>query len=466
VCGTGMGALAGMLMDEGFCVTGSDANVYPPMSTFLEEKGIKVINGYAAKNLDHNPDLVIIGNAVSKDNPEAVAVEQRGLYYCSFPQAMNRFFCDWRAPVLVTGTHGKTTTSALVAWILAAVGLDPSFMIGGILHNFKSNHKVGAGPHIVIEGDEYDTAFFDKRPKFVHYTPQHTILTSVEFDHADIYADFDAVKAAFSTLVQNLPEQSLLVACGDDPVVMETAKKARCWVATYGSNPGNAWQLASYKTEPPWSHFEVKLRGQAFASFKTKLMGDYNLKNALAAIAVAHDLRIPEEGIAAALETFEGVARRQTVRGIVNGITLMDDFAHHPTAVKETLKGVKPFFPKGRVIAIFEPRTNTSRRNIFQDVYPKAFEQADIIIAAKPPLQEKIPFEQRFSSSKLVDDLMKQGKKAYYLESADQIAGFAASIARPGDLILVMSNGGFDNIHQKILKALDGLYENSKVVQD
>jgi UDP-N-acetylmuramate: L-alanyl-gamma-D-glutamyl-meso-diaminopimelate ligase len=460
-----MGALAGMLMDEGFVVTGSDANVYPPMSTFLKEKGICVINGYDAKNLAHNPDLVIIGNAISKDNPEAVAVERNGLCYCSFPQAMNRFFCDWRAPVLVTGTHGKTTTSALVAWILAAVGLDPSFMIGGILANFKSNHKVGKGPHIVIEGDEYDTAFFDKRPKFVHYTPQHTILTSVEFDHADIYADFAAVKAAFSTLVQNLPEQSLLVACGDDPVVKDMAQKAPCWVVTYGSSPENVWQLESYNTEPPWSHFSINLRGKHFASFRTRLMGAYNLKNALAAIAVAHDMRIPEEGIAAALETFEGVARRQTVRGVVNRVTVMDDFAHHPTAVRETIKGVRPFYSSGRIIAVFEPRTNTSRRNIFQNDYPNAFGQADMIIVAKPPLLEKIAPEQRFSSSKLVDDLKKQGKNAYYMEGADKIALFAADAARPGDLILVMSNGGFDNIHEKILTALENRFNKGKGAQ-
>ena len=454
ICGTGMGALAGMLKEAGYRITGSDANVYPPMSTFLESRGISVIKGFSADNLAHNPDLVVIGNAVSKDNPEAVAVMEKGLHYCSFPQALDRFFASQKTPIMVTGTHGKTTTSSLIAWLIAAVGLDPTFMIGGILANFQSNHQVGTGPYMVIEGDEYDTAFFDKGPKFLHYTPSRTVLTSIEFDHADIFRDLDHVKSAFTSLVKTLPKESLLVFHDADGNIRDILPQADCWLTPYGFGGRSPWQLGEIKTEPPHTHMEIFRRGAFYAKFKVALMGRHNALNCLAAIAVADDLRIPVEGIAAGLETFKGVARRQQVRGVKNNITVMDDFAHHPTAVRETLMAVKPFYQKGRVVAVFEPRTNSSRRNVFQDVYPAVFDDADIICIPQPALLEKIPPEERFSSEKLVDDLKARGKDAHFFADTQGIIDFLAKTLEPNDLALIMSNGGFDNIHQRLLDAL------------
>ncbi len=454
VCGTGMGALAGMLKDSGYHVTGSDANVYPPMSTFLQQKGIAVARGFSADNLSYGPDLVVVGNAVSRDNPEAVAVMEKGLCFCSFPQAMNRFFAEGKTPLLVTGTHGKTTTSALLAWIIAAVGLDPTFMIGGILENFSSNHQVGTGAYVVIEGDEYDSAFFDKRPKFVHYTPSRTILTSVEFDHADIYKDLDSVKSAFSGFVSGLAEESLLVYQDADPNIQSILDGSSCWKASYGKNKRSPYRLGKVRFDPPFSCFEVFRREELLGDFKVPLMGEHNVMNCLAAIAVADDLRIPVDAILVALEKFKGIRRRQQVRGVKNQITVMDDFAHHPTAVRETLKAVRPFYEQGRVIAVFEPRTNSSRRNIFQDVYPSCFDSADIVCVRRPPMLEKIPEEERFSSEKLVSELIDKGRDAHFFPDTETIISFIKKHAQPKDLVIVMSNGGFDNIHERLLESL------------
>jgi UDP-N-acetylmuramate: L-alanyl-gamma-D-glutamyl-meso-diaminopimelate ligase len=454
VCGTGMGALAGMLKKAGYTVTGSDKNVYPPMSTFLAEKGIPVFDGFSAKNLDPPPDLAVIGNAVRRENPEAVAVMEQGLPFCSFPQALQRFFCMDKAPLLVAGTHGKTTTSALLAWIVATVGLDPTFMVGGILKNLNTNCHVGTGRHVVIEGDEYDTAFFDKGPKFLHYIPSHVILTSVEFDHADIYKDFEAVKGAFRRLASGLPDSSLLIYKDGDPNVAEVVREAKCWKTPYGDQPSSPWRLGEIRVEPPWTRFTVLRRGEVFGEFKTPLMGRHNLWNALGAIAVADDLRIPPEGIAQALETFDGVRRRQEVRGVRRGVTVMDDFAHHPTAVRETLAAVRPYYPGARVLAVFEPRTNTSKRNVFQGVYPEAFSQADLVCVREAPGVEKIAPEERFDARKLVEDIRALGREALYFPDTDRIVEFLKKEAREGDLVLIMSNGGFDNIHARLLEGL------------
>lgn len=454
ICGTGMGALAGMLKESGYLVTGSDANVYPPMSTFLAQKGISVTQGFSPDNLSHNPDLVVIGNAVSADNPECMAIMEKGLFFCSFPQALNRFFASEKNPLLITGTHGKTTTASILAWIIAAVGLDPTFMIGGILANFKSNHHVGTGPYMVIEGDEYDTAFFDKGPKFLHYTPSRTILTGIEFDHADIFDDIAQVKAAFSKMVMNLPKESLVVYYDDDPNIDEVLKKAQCWTTSYGFKEKSPWRVKDIIIKPPFSIFEVFRRGEFYAKFKVPLMGRHNILDCLAVIAVADDLRIPAEGIGAGLETFKGIFRRQQVRGVKNQITIMDDFAHHPTAVRETIKAVRPFYTKGRIVAVFEPRTNSSRRNVFQDIYPNVFDDADIICIRKPPFLEKVPANERFSSEKLVEDLAARGKDAHYFPDTDAIIQYLVKTLEPGDLVLIMSNGGFDDIHERLLGSL------------
>ncbi len=454
VCGTGMGALASMLKELGYEVTGSDQNVYPPMSTFLMEKGIQIAAGYKAENVEYGPDLVVVGNAVGKDNPEVLKIQEMGLNFCSMPQALNRFVAKGKKTILATGTHGKTTTCSLLAWVIHEAGLDPSFMIGGILRNFNSNYRLGKGDYMVIEGDEYDTAFFDKGPKFLHYKPHIAVLTSVEFDHADIFRDLDHVKSAFDSFIKGLPSSSTLIAYDANSNVTELAKGRECEVEKYGRENNSMWQLGAVTADPPWSVFEVLKEGKEFGTFRGRIMGEHNLLNTLATIASADRLGISIEDIQKALETFESPKRRQEVRGVKNGITVMDDFAHHPTAVKETVKAVKPFYIAGRLIAVFEPRTNSSMRNVFQDVYPDSFDSADIVCVRKPPFPKKIPVSERFSSERLVEDLKNREKDAHYFEETDSIIEFLVKEAKAGDVVLVMSNGGFDNIHERLLESL------------
>jgi UDP-N-acetylmuramate: L-alanyl-gamma-D-glutamyl-meso-diaminopimelate ligase len=454
VCGTGMGALACMLRDLGYDVTGSDQKIYPPMSHFLAQKGIKMYDGFREDNVYYEPDLVIVGNAVSKDNPEVREMLRRGLSYCSMPQALNRFVAAGKQTLLVSGTHGKTTTCSILAWMLYEAGYDPSFMIGGILKNFDSNYRLGKGAYFVVEGDEYDTAFFDKGPKFLHFHPQMAVLTSVEFDHADIFKDLDHVKEIFGSFVSALPESSTLIAFDGEQNVTEVTANHHCRIEHYGQKGGSPWRLGSVSFEPPWTVFEVYKNNEAFGRFKTKLFGEHNLLNALADIAIADGLNIPVDVIAKALQTFEGIKRRQEIRGYKKEITVMDDFAHHPTAVRETVRAVKSVISDGRLIAVFEPRTNTSMRSVFQNEYPGVFEPADIICIRKPPLLEKIPAGQRFSSEQLVEDLKNNGKDAHYFPDTDSILDFLLLTTRPGDIVLIMSNGGFDNIHERLLDNL------------
>ena len=459
ICGTGMAALAGMLKDQGFTVSGSDRKIYPPMSDFLAQKKIFVADGFSPENVSDNPDLVVIGNAVSRDNPEVMETLRRGLNFCSMPQAVNHFGVAHKKTLLIAGTHGKSTTSSILTWILYQAGqcdvkFDPSYFIGGILKNFNSNYRLGRGSYMVIEGDEYDTAFFDKGPKFLHYDPLIAVLTSVEFDHADIFRDLDHVMQTFDRFLSRLSSDSLLLVYDGDDNIARLVKGKHCDISSYGLNPDSTWHLKRFFVQPPWTTFEVYRQGRPYGHFKTRLMGRHNLMNTLAAIAAAVRLDVPRQAIATALETFEGVKRRQEVRGIKNNITIIDDFAHHPTAVKETLCALKPFCTGGRLIAVFEPRTNSSMRKVFQDVYPSVFDPADVICIRKPPLLHKIPPNERFSSEVLVADLNARGKNAIYFSDTDLIVDYLAGHARPGDHILVMSNGAFDNIHEKLLKAL------------
>jgi UDP-N-acetylmuramate: L-alanyl-gamma-D-glutamyl-meso-diaminopimelate ligase len=454
VCGTGMGALACMLKDLGFEVTGSDQKVYPPMSVFLKQKGIQIKDGFKADNLSHAPDLVIVGNAISRDNPEVEELHRLGLNFCSMPQALNRFVAAGKHTLLVSGTHGKTTTSSILAWILYEAGFDPSYMIGGLVKNFDSNYRLGSGAYFVVEGDEYDTAFFDKGPKFQHFQPQWAVLTGVEFDHADIFNDLNHVKAIFKKFVSGLPGSSTLLAFDRDLNVTEVIDHHQCRIERYGQQAGSPWRLGSVSAIPPWTVFEVTKNDQSFGTFKTRLYGEHNLLNALACIAIADGLDIPVNVIAAALQTFEGIKRRQEVRGQKRQITVLDDFAHHPTAVRETVRAVKSVVSGGRLIAVFEPRTNTSMRSVFQDEYSTVFDPADIICIRKPPLLSKIPSGQRFSSRQLVDDLKSRGKDAHYFPDTETILEFLLSNARPQDFVLIMSNGGFENIHERLLEKL------------
>jgi UDP-N-acetylmuramate: L-alanyl-gamma-D-glutamyl-meso-diaminopimelate ligase len=327
-------------------------------------------------------------------------------------------------------------------------------MIGGILKNFDSNYRLGNGPYFVVEGDEYDTAFFDKGPKFLHFQPQMAVLTSVEFDHADIFHDLEHVKEIFSGFVSALPGSSLLLAFDGEQNVTEVIAKHHCRIERYGEKATSPWRLGSVSTEPPWTVFEVFKNNERFGRFKTKLFGEHNLLNALAVIAIADGLNIAMDVIAEALQTFEGIKRRQEIRGQKRQITVMDDFAHHPTAVRETVRAVKSVVSTGRLIAVFEPRTNTSMRSVFQKEYAGVFDPADIICIRKPPLLNKIPSGQRFSSEKLVADLKIRGKDAHYFPDTDAIIDFLLITAKPGDLVLIMSNGGFDNIHQRLLENL------------
>ena len=454
VCGTGMGALACMLKDLGYDITGSDQKVYPPMSRFLEQKGIRLSSGFCEDNIEYGPDLVVVGNAVTRDNPEARKMLDMGLSFCSMPQAINRFVAKGKQTILVAGTHGKTTTASLAAWILYHAGCDPSFFIGGILNNFESNYHLGNGNYMVVEGDEYDTAYFNKVPKFVHYAPALAVLTGVEFDHADIYKDMDHVVDVFNGFVKNLSAESTLFAYDGDETVTGLLGSGTCRMAPYGTGSKSAWSLGAVEVAPPWTHFEIFKHGVRFGRFKTKLFGQHNLLNTLAAVAISDALEIPKGVISEALAAYAGVKRRQEIRGQRRGITVMDDFAHHPTAVRETVKAVKQFYSDGRLVAVFEPRTHASMRTIFQDVYPDAFDAADLICIRHPPMLEKIPADDRFSSEKLVGDLKRRGKDAHFFQDTGAVIEFLVREARAGDILLIMSNGGFDNIHERLLELL------------
>ena len=454
VCGTGMGALAAALKEMGYGVTGSDANVYPPMSTFLAERGIAVNQGFCASHLAYGPDLVIVGNAVKKDNPEAVYALEAGLPYCSMPQAVNHFLAGDRQTVVVCGTHGKTTTASMAAWLLASAGCDPSFMIGGIVSNFSSNYRVGNGPYMVIEGDEYDTAFFDKGAKLLHYRPDVVIWTGAEFDHADIFDDIEQIRSVFRAYFLQMRPDQTLVAYGADAAADRLLAGLGCRVQTYGIRAEDHWRIGAESTAPGKNAFSLFCREKRFGRFEMTPAGAHNRLNAGAAVAAAANLGLSAAQISEGLQSFAGVRRRQEIRGVAGGVTVIDDFAHHPTAVRETIAAIRWAYPQSRLIAVFEPRTNTSMRNVFQQVYPDCFDNADLICIRKASLLHKVPEGQRFSSLQLAADLRKKGKHAHCFDDTGKIVDFVADTAKAGDVVLVMSNGGFDNIHESLLEAL------------
>jgi len=454
ICGTGMASLAGMLKHKGYQVTGSDQNVYPPMSLFLEQLSIPVMSGYSPENLSPTPDLVIVGNVITRLNIEAVELSRLKLPYLSFPQALKHFAFKTKRSVVISGTHGKTTTSSLAAWVLEKAGMDPGFMIGGIPLNFRSNFKLGKGDCFLIEGDEYDTAFFDKGPKFLHYDPWVTILTSIEFDHADIYRDLDHVIENFRKLIRLIPQEGLLIANSDDPVVMAEINGATCPVITYGFSDKACFTATDVFVEDAFTRLTVLKDGKKYLSVSTPMYGNHNISNLLSVIALADFLGIPAKPLADAAETFEGIKRRQELIGEKQGVLILDDFAHHPTAVRETIEAVKEKYKGRRLIAVFEPRSNSSRRNIFQHQYASAFEAADLVMIPEPPMMEKIPQEERFSSKRLTEDLGKKEKPAFYFSDTNQLLEAMVSESRPNDIFLIMSNGGFDNIHRRLLERL------------
>jgi UDP-N-acetylmuramate: L-alanyl-gamma-D-glutamyl-meso-diaminopimelate ligase len=454
ICGTAMASLAGMLKQRGFIVTGSDQNIYPPMSDFLEGLAIPVQKGYRPENLSPRPDLVILGNVISRQNPEAVELGLLNIPYISMPQAFGEFAFKDKASIVISGTHGKTTTSSLASHVLEKAGLDPGFMIGGIVKNFQSSFKLGKGPYFVIEGDEYDTAFFDKGPKFLHYMPKIVILTSIEFDHADIFRDLNHVIETFRRLVAIIPSEGILIANRDDRIVMAEAQRARCRVITYGLNEGADWGALNITTREGATGFDVMKNGKHYLSLVTPMYGDYNISNLLSIVALAEHFNIDRSVLYNACMDFKGVKRRQEIRGEKRGILVLDDFAHHPTAVKKTIEAVKKRYDGRRLLAVFEPRSNSSRRNIFQEQYGLAFDKADLVFIPDPVLMEKIPTGERFSSEKLVESLNKRHVNARHFNDSQHLLDAVIREARKGDVILIMSNGSFDNIHDRLLEGL------------
>lgn len=463
ICGTAMASLAGLLKDKGYKVTGSDSNPYPPMSTQIESLGIKIQKPYSKNNLNPKPDFVIIGNVISANNEEAQEAMNLDIPYCSLPQAMGEFIIDDRVSYVISGTHGKTTTTSLMSWVLDQAGFEPGFLIGGIAKNFSQSFRnprnaqgVAKTENVfVIEGDEYDTAYFDKVPKFIHYRPRNVVLTSVEFDHADIYADFAAVKVAFIRLMKLIPENGNFVFWGDDANVREVAEHCKIKNKfSYGFESKNDFICKIVEETEGYTKFSVTHKNEKLADFVTTMTGRYNILNATAVVAQAYANQLPLDAVMKGLSTFAGVKRRQDILGEPGGILVIEDFAHHPTAVKETVLAIQNKYKSRKVFSVFEPRSATSRRKVFQKDYVDAFSEGHEVIIAEAFDQGKIAETDRFSSAELVADLRSSGKSAQVMASADEIVKYLKATAKPKDVILIMSNGGFDGIYQKLFAAL------------
>jgi UDP-N-acetylmuramate: L-alanyl-gamma-D-glutamyl-meso-diaminopimelate ligase len=459
ICGTAMASLAGMLKQRSFNVTGSDAAAYPPMSDFLASLGISVAQPFAAENLKPVPDLVIVGNAISRGNVELEHVLDQRIPFQSLPQILHDEFLRGRDVIAVAGTHGKTTTTSMASWIFDVAGRRPSFLIGGIAENFQSSFRVNDGENFVIEGDEYDTAFWDKGPKFLHYFPDSVILTSVEFDHADIYRDLQAVKIAFKRLVNLVPRRGKIIAWDGSRNVDECLAKAFCPVERYGFSEKSEWRIVDVKYEPLRTTWRVLRNGEAWADLEFALAGEYNVLNATAAAAMAANYGITDEEIAEALRTFHSVKRRLEVRAEVNGVTIIDDFAHHPTAIAETLKALRTRYAGRRLWAVLEPRSNTLRRNVFEHELIRALGIADQVVMAAIFKPEAVPQHERLNPMKVISGLNANGKPARMLATADDIVENITPELRPGDVVAILSNGGFGGIYEKLPARIRSLHE-------
>jgi UDP-N-acetylmuramate: L-alanyl-gamma-D-glutamyl-meso-diaminopimelate ligase len=464
ICGTAMASLAGMLKQRGFRVTGSDAAAYPPMSTFLEELGIPVAQPFDARNLDPLPDLGVVGNAISRGNVELERILDERIPFCSLPQLLHNEFLRGREVLVVAGTHGKTTTTSMLAWIFHTAGMQPSFLIGGIAENFGSSFHLGQGKHFILEGDEYDTAFFDKGPKFLHYFPDAIILTSVEFDHADIYKDLDAVETAFKRLVNLIPRRGRIIAFdGATGDATESASLQRCLskafsrVERYGSGATADWKITNLKFESGKTSWTVLHENRPWSDFEFPLAGEYNVWNAAAAAAMAFAYGISKEEISAALKTFKSVKRRLEVKALVNGITIIDDFAHHPTAIAGTLTALRARYAGARLWAILEPRSNTLRRRVLQADLARSLAVADEIIVAGVFRSEAVPENERLELPELATDIQSHGRHARLITNADEIVETIAPEMRSGDVVAILSNGGFGGIYEKLPARLRAL---------
>jgi UDP-N-acetylmuramate: L-alanyl-gamma-D-glutamyl-meso-diaminopimelate ligase len=451
ICGTAMAAVAAAMQKKGVRVTGSDQNVYPPMSTFLAERGIEVIAGYAEQNLAGRPDLVVIGNAISRGNPEAEFVLDHKLPYCSLPELLKTFFIRGKRSLVVSGTHGKTTTTSLLAWVFEHNGLKPSFLIGGIPTNLGEGARFTDSEWFIIEGDEYDTAFFDKRSKFVHYLPEVAIINNVEFDHADIFPNLEAIKTSFKHFIRLIPRNGLLLGNGDDLNLRPLLDVTHCPVKRFGLEEGNSVQAFNIRYGPTASEFEIP----SF-KFHINLVGELNVRNALAVVGCAKHCGLKNHQIQSAFDTFKGIKRRMEVRGIAGGVTVVDDFGHHPTAIRETLRALRIKYPRQKLWAIFEPRTNTTRRNVFQKELADSFADADAVVISQVARLELLAPEERLDPARLMDDLKNGGKEAAYLPDVDAIIAHIAKNAQGGEIVVVFSNGGFGGIHTRLLERLTG----------
>ena len=447
ICGTAMASAAAALKEKGFAVTGSDQNVYPPMSTFLEERQIATLSGYAESNLAHRPDLVVIGNAISRGNPEAELTLEKKLRYCSLPELLKEFFIRGKRSLVVSGTHGKTTTTSLLAWMFECNGFNPSFLIGGIPANLGQGARFTDSDWFIIEGDEYDTAFFDKRSKFVHYLPEVAIVNNLEFDHADIFDNLASIQTAFRRFINLIPRNGLLLANGDDPNLAPLLGVKHCPVRRFGLGEGNDVRATGLEFFADSSAFTV---GEG--RFSIPLTGELNVRNALAVIACARHCGLKDGQIQAGLDSFKGVKRRMEVKGEAGGIAVVDDFGHHPTAIRETVKALRVKFPGRRLWAIFEPRSNTTRRKVFQAELGEALALADASIIAQVARLELLAPEDRLDPDKLIQFLRDQGKPALYLPDADAIVEAIGNAVQRGDVVCVFSNGGFGGIHDKLLR--------------
>ena len=456
ICGTAMATVAALLKQRGHDVRGSDQNVYPPMSDFLAAEGIRIMSGFSAEHITADVDLVVIGNAISRGNPELEAVLERKTRHCSLPEVVRERFLWGSRSIVLAGTHGKTTTTSLTGWLLSCGGLDPTVLVGGIALNFGnggSSYRLGSGRDVVIEGDEYDSAFFDKTAKFLKYLPDIAVINNIEFDHADIYADLDAVRLAFRRLANLVPGNGLLLLGADSGHAADLRPHAVSPVETFGTGDGAAWQASDISHAEGVTRFRVRYKGDAFGQFESPLLGIHNVRNALAAIAVGNRVGLGASQLAGGLKSFKGIKRRLETVGVRRDVTVLDDFAHHPTAVRETLAALRTGYSSRRLWAVFEPRSASSCRRIFQDDFATAFGAADEVVIAGV-FRSSLPEAERLSPERLVADLRGQGQRARHIAGVEDIVRTIVSEHRAGDIVVLMSNGGFGGIIQKLIQAL------------
>ncbi len=446
-----MGSVAAALRERGFKVTGSDENVYPPISNFLQKKGIALTEGYRAENIPADVDVVVIGNAIKRGNPEVEAVLNRKILYLSLPEVLRNYFLRGRHNLVVTGTHGKTTTTALLAWIMEKAGRKPGYLIGGLPKNFGQGARLNDSKYFVIEGDEYDTAFFDKRSKFIHYLPELVIVNNIEFDHADIFRDLDEIKLSFRRLLNIVPQNGMVVLNGDDANCVEVAKDCLAQMIEVGFSKNCAQRIRDVGYSSNGSRFKL---GEE--TFEISLIGEFNVRNAAMAATAARFYDVPKTKIDNAFKSFSGIARRQELRGEARGVKVIDDFGHHPTAIAHTLQALRHRYPGHRIWAVLEPRSNTTRRAVFQQQLPDALKVADGVFISQVVKLEQIPEDERLNPEAVVNAIAEAGRPAFYEENADAIVNRIVPMLRAQDIVAVFSNGGFDRIHEKLLEKLKG----------